>query len=187
MTAAIGSSMNLGQTNLSDRLLREAASTPALSSEALTVRANSPETRFPSGFDLNAPQIAFEQPGYDATFGQALAQDASREARRRGTVGNCYNAVADVIDRKVDKFLWGGHAYMAADQLAARKDLFREVPANDLANLPPGAVVVWGKGNSDSGHISIALGDGREASDHIAAQMRSHYGGAPARVFIPIR
>ena len=76
---------------------------------------------------------------------------------------------------------------MAADQLAARKDRFREVPANDLAKLPAGAVVVWGKGSSRSGHISIALGDGREASDHMGAQMRSHYGGAPARVFVPIR
>ena len=177
----------MDRTNRSDRPLRETTNIPAVSSEALTVPINSPETRFPSGFDVNAPQIAFEQPGYDQALGQALAQEASREARARGTVGNCYNAVADVIDRKVDKFLWGGHAYMAADQLAARKDRFREVPANDLAKLPAGAVVVWGKGSSRSGHISIALGDGREASDHIDAQMRSHYGGAPARVFVPIR
>ncbi len=187
MTAVTGSSLTMDRSNLSDRLLREPTNTLPVNGDALTVPPSSPETRFPSGFDVNAPQIAFEQPGYDARFGQALAQEASREARRRGTVGNCYNAVADVIDRKVDKFLWGGHAYMAADQLAARKDHFREVPANDLGNLPAGAVVVWGKGNSDSGHISIALGDGREASDHIDAQMRSHYGGAPARVFIPIR
>lgn len=188
MTTAIGSNLNTNLTNLSDRLLRESTqNTPGLSNGSLTVNPTSPETRFPSGFDLHAPQIAFEQPGYDRAFGQALAQEASREARSRGTVGSCYNAVADVIDRKVDKFLWGDHAYMAADQLAQRKDHFREVPANDLANLPAGAVVVWGKGNSESGHISIALGDGREASDHIEAQMRSHYGGAPARVFIPIR
>ena len=89
MTAAIGSSMNLDQTNLSERLLREAAGTPALSSEALTVRTNSPETRFPSGFDLYAPQIAFEQPGYDATFGQALAQETGKiplRSRPKGRV-----------------------------------------------------------------------------------------------------
>ena len=151
--------------------------------------ATSPETRFPSRFDSNqvASNQLTETRGYDPVAGQRIANDARREARARGTVGNCYNAVADVIDRQSGKFLQGRHAYMAAEQLAARKDLFREVPAQDLANLPPGAVVVWGKGNSDSGHISIALGNGQEASDHIDRQMQSHYGGAPARVFLPTR
>ena len=44
---------------------------------------------------------------------------------------------------------------------------------------------MWGKGTSRSGHISVSLGDGREASDHIAQQMTYHYGGAPARIFYP--
>ena len=149
----------------------------------------SPETRFPSGFETNeiASNTLHDTRGYDPVAGQRLADDAEREARSRGTVGSCYNAVADVIDRQSGKFLTGRHAYMAADQLAARKDLFREVPAQDLSRLPAGAVVVWGQGNSESGHISIALGDGREASDHVDRQMQRHYGGASARVFLPIR
>jgi hypothetical protein len=72
-----------------------------------------------------------------------------------------------------------------AGQLAARKDLFTEIPAGDLTSLPAGALVVWGKGTSKSGHISIALGDGRESSDFVGRQMTRHYGGAGARVFLP--
>ena len=191
MTNPIGSSFNVDLANLpshvQNNLLNEIGADPRAANDLPNLAPNTPETRFPSGFDTHAPQIAFAQPGYDAAFGQSIASDAASEARRRGTTGNCYNAVADVIDRKAGKFLTGMHAYMAADQLAARKQDFREVPPNDLGNLPAGAVVVWGTGNSRSGHISIALGDGREASDHIAPQMKSHYGGAPARVFIPIR
>ena len=148
---------------------------------------STPETRFPSGFDPQAPVSSFEQRGYNNELGQAIASDAAREARGRQTVGWCYNAVADTIDRQTEPFLRGSHAYQSADQLARRTDLFREAPATNLDKLPAGAVVVWGKGTSRSGHISIALGDGREASDHIAPQMMRHYGGAPARVFLPVR
>ena len=50
---------------------------------------------------------------------------------------------------------------------------------------PAGAIVVWGKGTSTSGHISIAQGNGMETSDFVGNQMTYHYGGAPARVFLP--
>ena len=76
---------------------------------------------------------------------------------------------------------------MAADQLAANP-AFKEVavPASQLASLPAGAIVVWGKGTSESGHISIANGQGYEISDHISPQMLAHYGGGAARVFVPV-
>jgi hypothetical protein len=102
-----------------------------------------------------------------------------------GTVGRCYEFVANAVDAVIGRFLSGGHAYMAASQLAARPSMFTEVPASGLSSLPAGAIVVWGKGTSKSGHISIALGDGREVSDHVASQMTRHYGGAGARVFLP--
>ena len=51
--------------------------------------------------------------------------------------------------------------------------------------LPAGAIVVWGKGTSKSGHISVAQGNGMETSDFVGNQMTYHYGGAPARVFLP--
>ena len=152
-----------------------------------TPPAASPTERFPDVFVAEAQRTDISSRSYDRQLGEALARSAEQEAKGRGTVGWCYNAVADAVERQTGRFLWGGHAYQSADQFAARTDLFREIPPKDLDLLPPGAIVVWGKGTSISGHVSIALGDGREASDHIAPQMDQHYGGAPARVFIPIR
>jgi len=119
-------------------------------------------------------------------LGQALAQDAIQEASRRGTTGRCYSATADVLDRVAGTRMWGASAYMAADQLAANPK-FREVAAPaDLRQLPAGAVVVWGRtGASPHGHISIALGDGREASDHVDRQRNNLRGHRNARVFVP--
>lgn len=121
---------------------------------------------------------------YNSVKGNKIADEAYYEASRRRTTGWCYNAVADAVERVTGPFLWGSHAYQAADQFASSLH-FYEVWNVDLQNLPSGAVVVWGKGTSRSGHISVSLGDGREASDHIAQQMTYHYGGAAARIFYP--
>ncbi|MBT6176540.1 MAG: peptidoglycan-binding protein [Deltaproteobacteria bacterium] len=52
--------------------------------------------------------------------------------------------------------------------------------------LTPDGVVVWGRtGVSPHGHISIALGDGREASDHIDVQRTQLRGHTNVRVFMP--
>jgi LysM repeat protein len=126
------------------------------------------------------------QNGYDPVLGKALARDSMSEAAGKTRAGgDCYYGVANSVDRVVGKFLTGMHAYMAASQLAQRKNLFTEVPATSLRSLPAGAIVVWGKGTSDSGHISIAQGNGMETSDFIGNQMTYHYGGAAARVFLP--
>lgn len=121
---------------------------------------------------------------YNSYKGNRIADEAYYEASRRGTSGWCYNAVADAVERVTGPFLWGSHAYQAADQFASSSH-FYEVWSRDLRTLPAGAIVVWGQGSSQSGHISVALGNGQEASDHIASQMTYHYGGAPARVFLP--
>lgn len=103
----------------------------------------------------------------------------------------CYNAVHRSFK---EAFGWSPftdknskHAYMAADDLSKDKR-FIEIQITDpkaqLPKLPPGAVVVWGKGTSKSGHISIADGKGTEMSDHAYQQMTSHYGGAKPRVFV---
>lgn len=113
-----------------------------------------------------------------------LAHRAHQEARKRGTIGWCYNAVATVIEANLKPFLYGEHAYQSANQFA-RHPRFREIkPPSDMTTLPVGAVVVWGKGSSPSGHISVYVGQGLEASDHIEAQMQSHYGGGKPRVFV---
>ena len=124
---------------------------------------------------------------YNATLGNRLAAEAIAEANRTNTVGWCYTHVANVVDRVVERFLTGEDAYMAADQLA-RHPRFNEISTSNLTTLPAGAIVVWGRGNTantESGHIAIALGDGREASDHIAQQMTYHPGGGGARIFLP--
>ncbi|PIQ23996.1 hypothetical protein COW36_05615 [bacterium (Candidatus Blackallbacteria) CG17_big_fil_post_rev_8_21_14_2_50_48_46] len=114
-----------------------------------------------------------------------IAKEAEKIASARGTVGQCYNAVAEAIENQVPAFLSGMHAWMAAEQLAAHPR-FREVSVpHDLSKLKPGTIVVWAKGNSPSGHISVCLGKGLEASDHLAPQMQSHYGGGKARAFEP--
>jgi len=121
---------------------------------------------------------------YNSIKGDRIADEAYYEASRRGTYGYCYNAVADAVERITGRFLWGSHAYQAADQFASSSH-FYEVYSYNIRSLPAGAIVVWGKGSSRSGHISVALGDGREASDDIAQQMTYHYGGARERVFYP--
>lgn len=135
-------------------------------------------------------QSTWEQPqsqvnnNYNSVKGNRIADEAYYEASRRRTSGWCYNAVADAVERVTGRFLWGSHAYQAADQFASSSH-FYEVWNQDLRTLPAGAIVVWGKGSSESGHISVSLGNGQEASDHIAQQMTYHYGGAPSRVFYP--
>jgi len=121
---------------------------------------------------------------YDSDKGRRISNAAYLEASRRGTVGWCYNAVADAVESVTGPFLWGSHAYQAADQLSSSFHFF-EVWDREINRLPVGAVVVWGKGSSVSGHISVSLGNGQEASDHITSQMTHHYGGSTARVFLP--
>lgn len=124
--------------------------------------------------------------GYDPVLGKALAAASMRETGgRTRSQSDCYKYVANAVDSVMGRFLTGMHAYMAASQLASRKNMFTEISAGNLSSLPAGAIVVWGKGNTRSGHISIAQGNGKETSDFIGNQMLSHYGGAGARVFLP--
>lgn len=98
--------------------------------------------------------------------------------------GYCYRGVKHHL-RQIGVNLTGGSAYQAADQLA-RSGRFREVQVDrsQLRSLPAGAVVVWNRGNGRRhGHISISMGDGREASDRIRNQITNYPNSF--RVFIP--
>ena len=142
----------------------------------------------------NAPAAAARGPAPAAgpipdgtPAGTRLAHSARDVANRMNSTGWCYRGVATAVAQATGLQLSGGSAYMAADQLA-RSDKFREISAspNQLRDLPPGAVVVWGQtGASPHGHISVALGNGQEASDHIQTQMTSLRGHQNYRVFIP--
>ncbi len=146
-----------------------------------TTGANSPATA-PSGPAPVGPPPA----GTDA--GEHLAQAAEATANAMGSTGWCYKGVSQSVGNALGVPLTGGSAYMAADQLAGMPDKFQEVEVSpeNLTELPPGAIVVWGKTSaSPHGHISVALGDGREASDHVQNQITSLRGASNYRVFLP--
>lgn len=131
-----------------------------------------------------------------SALGTSIGDRAEREARRLNSFGACALGVNNVLQ---GMGIGGrGHAFAKAEQLA-KDSRFREVnpSRDDLANLPRGAVVVWGKSEAKPwGHVSIALGNGTEASDHIEQQKRGgEYGtdfgngpdphGRQYRVFLP--
>jgi hypothetical protein len=116
--------------------------------------------------------------------GRELARYAEEAATGGG--GQCYAYVAKALDR-LGISLSGESAYMAAEQLARRREV-REIKlssCDDLRKLPAGAVVVWNRNDDHChGHISIALGRGLEASDVVRSQITDY--GTSFRVFIPL-
>ncbi|MFN8673415.1 MAG: peptidoglycan-binding domain-containing protein [Candidatus Sericytochromatia bacterium] len=130
-----------------------------------------------------------EKPSFwnTGTTGKILAKAAERVAKTKNTVGWCYSGVATALYKVYGGIVYGESAYMAANQLS-KNSKFKEVKvkASDLPKLPAGAVVVWGKtADSPHGHISVALGNGKEASDHISAQHTNLRGYTNCRVFLP--
>ena len=124
--------------------------------------------------------------GGPSAFGNRLAADAQQIAASgvAGRGGNCKRGVRMALNRQGVN-LEGLSAYQGADQLA-RNPRFREVRVdrNALRSLPPGAIVVWDrKAGHPHGHISIALGNGREASDVLRNQIANY--GSAYRVFLP--
>jgi peptidoglycan hydrolase-like protein with peptidoglycan-binding domain len=129
-------------------------------------------------------------------LGNKVGDAAERAARQLNSVGRCALGVNNALESL--GVMGRGHAYQKAEQLE-RNPRFREVnvAASDLSSLPRGAVVVWGRSASKPyGHVSVALGDGREASDHIQRQITggrygTDYGNGPdphgrqVRVFLP--
>jgi hypothetical protein len=134
-----------------------------------------------------SPPAVRQEQVYDTITGSRIAKNALLVAKRQNTYGYCYRGVKFSL-RKAGIDLYGGSAHMAAQQLAGcgtMKEI--SVKPEELASLQPGSVVVWSttKAGPD-GHISIALGNGKEASDHVTSQITRHYGGT-FRVFIPVK
>ena len=125
--------------------------------------------------------------GYNSQAGQKIAQSALTVD---GTTGWCLKGVNDSLQRIYGKRLSYNSAYQAIPELQSGSGMgahFKEVSVSrdELTSLPPGAIVVWEPNNGNPhGHISIALGDGRESSDHITKQMTGR--DANFHVFIPI-
>lgn len=115
-----------------------------------------------------------------------LAAAAKAEATNGDSNGGlCFRDAARAL-RTVGINTSGASAYMAADQLANNPKVKEiKVAQADLPKLPPGAIVVWDKGpGHPHGHISIAMGDGMEASDLMRKQITNY--GTSFRVFMPV-
>lgn len=104
------------------------------------------------------------------------------------TTGWCLRGVNRALQKAYGFSFAYGSAYQALGELQSRPE-FEEITnqypnKSDLKNLPAGAIVIWGRNDAHPhGHISIALGDGREASDHIANQYTNSGGGY--HIFMP--
>ena len=136
-----------------------------------------------SSVDSSVPTATSSDFGNVPAWGAKLAQDASKSAT--GSGGLCFRYVRQALERAGVKGVGGASAYMAGDQLA-KNPKFREIKVaeKDLKKLPAGAVVVWDRGNGHQhGHISIALGNGQEASDIKKSQTVGY--GTKFRVFLP--
>ncbi|MBS2033712.1 hypothetical protein JST97_01940 [bacterium] len=123
-------------------------------------------------------------PGATAT-GSKLAEIARAEASNGDSSGGlCYRDVGRDL-AKIGINVSGASAYMAADQLAKNPKVKEmKVSQSDLPKLPAGAIVVWDRGaGHEHGHISIATGDGKEASDLMRNQITNY--GTSFRVFMP--
>jgi peptidoglycan hydrolase-like protein with peptidoglycan-binding domain len=126
-----------------------------------------------------------------------LARIAERTARRMNSVGMCALGVNDSLIA-AGLAAERGHAYQKAEQLTRDPD-FNEVNVarEQLTSLPPGAVVVWGRSRAKPyGHVTVTLGNGMEASDHVQRMITGgRYGtdfgngpdrhGRQFRVFLP--
>lgn len=112
----------------------------------------------------------------DTQMGRKLAEAVVSSINTNGsTTGWCLRGVNRAMSKIYGYGFAFGSAYQALGALQNDSN-FVEITSQyptpaDLKKLPAGAIVVWGKnGAHPHGHISIALGDGREASDHIANQ-----------------
>jgi hypothetical protein len=125
--------------------------------------------------------------------GQQLAHDA-RQVAETGAARipghyRCYAGVKMALSHLGVK-LTGSSAYQAAPQLAQNPNFHEAegISRDNLRDLPQGAVVVWNRNPAagkayDDGHISVALGNGQEASDRIRPQ--THSFPSSYRVFMP--
>lgn len=161
------------------------------------------------------PSVASTGTGADivnaanATRGQ-MAQILERRTREAGRpVYRCYEGVKLALNNlNPPMSLTGGSAYMAADQLRSQyADRFQDIRSVDphdpqqlaqLRNLPPGAILVWGRNDDPGlrsrnpnngfshGHISISMGGGMEYSDRMRNQSMNRDGRYDTlTIFIP--
>ena len=123
----------------------------------------------------------------------ALASAARNVAMSMGgsnPTGYCLGGVNQALRNAYgEEFgLWQASAYQTVPVLRSEPftSKFKEVKVSreELPNLPAGSIVVWDQSpGHPHGHISIALGNGQEASDYVGSQMTTR--DAEYYVFVP--
>lgn len=106
-------------------------------------------------------------------FGKKFAAAAEKTANRINTPGWCLKGVNDTMQAMGMPVTRRASAYMALPDFQ-KSDRFQEIKVSrdQLKSLPAGAVVIWDKGAGlPHGHISVALGNGREASSTVRNQL----------------
>lgn len=131
-----------------------------------------------------APALADPSTIEGGSFGKKFASAAEKAAKRINTPGLCLRGVNDAMESIGIPVKREAAAYMALDDFRNNKR-FQEVkmPKEKLSSLPAGAVVIWNKGSGlPYGHISVALGNGKEASSVIRNQLKLN---TDYHVFLP--
>lgn len=121
----------------------------------------------------------------EGNLSEEIASEAESVAKNTNTIGACYRGVKDALI-KFGIDLSGGSAWMAADLLANDARFVEiDVSKDKLNQLPRGAIIVWGKSaKKPDGHISISLGNSKEASDHVQNQIINGWKYNGYRVFV---
>jgi hypothetical protein len=117
-------------------------------------------------------------------LGERIAKRAEADAAAYNTPGMCLQEVGKVLREFGIPVNRHPAAWQALPDLQ-KSNKVKEISVgkDQLDKLPAGAIVVWDKGAGlPYGHISIALGDGREASSKLRQQLHLN---TSYHVFIP--
>lgn len=118
-------------------------------------------------------------------LGSRIAKRAEANAAAYNTPGKCLQETGKVLREFGIPVNRHPAAWQALPDLQ-HSDKVKEihVSKDQLDKLPPGAIVVWDKGQGlPYGHISVALGGGREASSTVRNQLHLN---TSFHVFVPV-
>lgn len=147
----------------------QASALPEIKAEAPVISA------LPMEAQKMEPIAVPQQPVTNKNAEMLVSMMEKQIAENGKTLGKCAQAFNDATI-SLGMASERGHAYQKIAQLDKNKN-FEDITsqyktAEDLKNLPRGAVVVWDKSaEKEYGHVSVALGDGREISDHVQNQI----------------
>lgn len=179
-----GRSQNYCSDYISDQILKLVSDNPIFAAQMQL-----PENFTKIKIDLVQPWMknhSLDTMLESKNLSEDIATHAEQVANDLHSYGKCFVGVKKIL-RQSGIDLEGASAYMAKEQLQNdARFIVANVPLDQFNKLPRGSIVVWDRSaQKPDGHISVALGNGKEASDHIQNQIMNgvKYGGYT--VFIP--